>query len=210
MIDEQKNKRRNLPNVAIDDIEQGTASGIMLSLDNMSNLFDNGKTAKQMNNAELEERLKRIVQYGIDNDVRIGVELLSLGLGISRQTFYRWSNGIDCDTERAQICQKYRQFVSAYIEQLALKGKINPAISIFALKNIAGWQDVTTERIEYSTERQALSVNDLPQLSKEKLSPLDMSTSKELIENGEIMIDKDRNEKHGIWSTKTERGEEYL
>jgi len=164
-------KRKHLPNVAIDDVGKGVASSIMTQL----NIFDAmhcKKRAPDMTDSELRNAIDNIIETCIRNDVRIGVELLSLALGITRQTFYRWTQGVDCGRERQEICQNARQFISAYIEQLSLTGKLNPATSIFLYKNICGYRDVV-EYVEEHPQQKALTLAELP-----KLEELDKQSTK--------------------------------
>ena len=54
------------------------------------------------------------------------------------------------------ICNTAKQFIIGFLEQLSMTGKINPANSIFYLKNWAGYSDtVTMEPI--STVKRVLS-----------------------------------------------------
>jgi hypothetical protein len=169
------NSANNLPNNAIDNVAKGVPCNTMTEL----NLFrELQKCGKVRDNQELMERIELIIESCIRNDVRLGVELLSLGLGISRQTFWRWCNGVDCDEERQEICLNAKQYIHAYLEQLALKGKINPATSIFWAKNIMGYKD-NIEVIEPNKEdAPKISINDLIELNK--ISALNKQTEAEL------------------------------
>lgn len=186
-IEEKQTKYKNLPNVAVDNLEQGTASSIMQSINNLNMICCNGIRAPLQTNEQLKQSIDNVYRYCIDNDVRIGVELLSLALGISRQTFYRWSNGIDCDRERAEICQTARTAVSAFVEQLALKGKINPVLSIFCLKSIAHWDDGSrADNVIIQTGQKVLSINDLPKLTlgNEKEAPPSLNDYSQMMKQG--------------------------
>lgn len=132
------------------------------------------------------ENLKKLTTHGIPNDtedlqkridayfsfcatasMRPGIESLSLSLGCTRATFWNWCSGKSRkgDPEWQQTCLRARQIIIAFLETASLNGKINPATSIFMLKNWAGYADscvLDAEKDDHPKE--VLSLADLPRL----------------------------------------------
>lgn len=96
---------------------------------------------KPKNIEELRQRIFDFFEACKAENRRPAVEILSMTLGVSRTTFWKWCNGIGCDPEWAECCRIAKQMILAFIEQVSLSGKLNPATSIFMLKNWAGYKD---------------------------------------------------------------------
>lgn len=172
------NKQSNYPSNQLNNLPIGTCSETISCL---KELADKGKPSSI---EELKQRIDDYFQFCADRDMRIGVESLALSLGVSRVTFWNWCNNNGCTDEWAEICQKAKQFVLTFLEQMSLSGKLNPATSIFLMKNWAGYKDTisfdenapketiqrtrTPEQIalEYGLKTSALQDNvlDLPDL----------------------------------------------
>ncbi|SEM67547.1 hypothetical protein SAMN04487770_1636 [Butyrivibrio sp. ob235] len=108
-------------------------------------LMELSKQGAPQDEKELRERINSYFQFCIDNDFRPGIESLSLSLGITRQTFWNWCNNNDrrykYSSEWSQICRQAKQLIVSFIESASLSGKLNPASSIFMLKNWGGYSD---------------------------------------------------------------------
>ena len=64
-----------------------------------------------------------------------------------------WSSGQDRGSSREwrDACQMAKQAIIAYIESASVCGRLNPATSIFLLKNWGGYADsVTLETIQHN------------------------------------------------------------
>lgn len=115
---------------------------------------------------ELKARIDQYFEFCGNRGFRPGVEALCLSLNITRQTLWRWCNNEDCGEEWAECCRTAKQYILTFLEQATMKGKINPASSIFYLKNWADYKDNISfdEAIPTSSTKQALSAAELPKL----------------------------------------------
>ena len=99
--------------------------------------------------------------------IRPGIETLCLSLHISRTTLFRWSNGIECSSDRQEIVQSAKSFIGAFIEQCMLGGKISPPSGIFLMKNWLNYKDTISfeESVPQEDKRRALTAAELPKLA---------------------------------------------
>lgn len=132
------NKTSNYPNVAIDRVEKGTAKEILTKLKTIS---PQPNARKVQNIDDLINSFENTVQMCIDTDTRLGIETVCYGLGITRMTFNNWVNGVGCDKEWQSVCVNIKQFIGAYLEQISMSGKINPAMGIWLGKQWLGYKD---------------------------------------------------------------------
>lgn len=159
-----KSRADRLPNVAIDNVPPGTASALMNTLSIIAP-SDDKKRIQDMTNQELRAEIDSIVNKCIQNDVRIGIEVLCMGLRTTKQTLWNYEHGIGCDEERKNIICDVKQFLRAYIEQLTLTNKVNAPVGIFWSKNYLGMRDVVeVEKAE--PQRRALTIAELPKLEE--------------------------------------------
>lgn len=157
-----KSRADRLPNVAIDNVPSGTASALMNTLSIIAP-SDDKKRIQEMTNQELRAEIDDVVNKCIQNDVRIGIEVLCMALKTNKQTLWNYEHGIGCDEERKNIICDVKQFLRAYIEQLTLTNKVNAPVGIFWSKNYLGMRDVV-EVEKSEPQRKALSLEDLPKL----------------------------------------------
>lgn len=101
---------------------------------------------------QIKDRISLYFQYCIDNDIRPGIEAMALAIGTTRRSIFEWSKGND-RKELQDIILKAKQVIAAYLESISLSGQINPATSIFLLKNWFGYKDNTTTEIEIKPQR---------------------------------------------------------
>lgn len=160
-----KGRAERLPNVAIDNVEKGTATALMNTLSIIAP-SENKKRIQDMSNQELRAEIDAIVNKCIQNDVRIGIEVLCLGLKTNKQTLWNYEHGIGCDEERKQIICEIKQFLRAYIEQLTLGNKISAPVGIFWAKNYCSMSDVQVVENRQSEQEKALSLDELPRLEE--------------------------------------------
>lgn len=87
---------------------------------------------------EIEKRVTYFFNWCTEKQLRPGVELLALCLGTSRQALWKWEQ---VGGEKGEIVRKAKQVIAALLEQWSLCGKLNPATSIFLLKNHFNYKD---------------------------------------------------------------------
>ncbi|WP_289773411.1 hypothetical protein [Phocaeicola sartorii] len=176
------NKNSNFPSNQLNELPPEVCRA---TVDNLKELSQRGKPETE---TELRERIDQYFDFCATKGFRPGIETLCLALGgISRQSLWVWCNGGGGKSQEwADICNAAKQFIIGFLEQLSMTGKINPANSIFYLKNWAGYFDtVTMEPI--STVKRVLSASELPHLGDmtedtaqqdlDKLSQLDRSVN---------------------------------
>ena len=137
------------------------------TIDSLRQLYDMGKPA---DNVELRERIDLFFQFCQDKGLRPGVESLCLSIATDRTTFWKWCQGMGCDDERAQIASRARQFISCFLEQSHLQGKLNPASAIFLSKNWMGYRD------SIDLEASPPTPGRRPQISKADMLGIDVDT----------------------------------
>ncbi len=123
------------PQKNLENIEPATVQELVGSL---GELYAKGKPETD---EEVERRINQFFVLCQTSSIRPGIESLSLALGVSRQTLYKWSNGDGCSQRRQEAVKSGKRFIWAFIEQCNLSGKINPASGIFLLKNWLGYKD---------------------------------------------------------------------
>lgn len=63
--------------------------------------------------------------------------------GYSRQRFSEWARQFSDDEEISDIIKEIRAKIETNLASYGLQGKLNPAMTIFTLKNHHGWKDKT-------------------------------------------------------------------
>jgi len=102
------------------------------------------KLPKCETDAEIEVRIDLYFQWCIDNDMKPGVEGLSLAMGISRKTLWDWEQNRSWSYgRRAELIKQAKQVISCSIEQLMLQNKVNVIGGIFMMKNHFNYVDRT-------------------------------------------------------------------
>lgn len=128
-------RSNNTPQRVLEAIPPAAVTEMVNSLIELRNL------GKPKTDAEVAERCDQYFRFCANSSLRPGIEGLALSLGVDRVTIWRWSQGIGCSQERAEIVAAARQAVITYIEAAQLSGKLNPVSSIFLLKNWANYTD---------------------------------------------------------------------
>lgn len=126
---------KNYPNGRLDELPGETVTEIIKSL---SDLYQMGKPKTD---AEVRDRIDKYFQFCEDSSIRPGIESLALSLSVTRATLFNWQRGEGCSRERQELIIKAKSYISAFIEQAMLNNRINPATSIFLLKNWCGYRD---------------------------------------------------------------------
>ena len=154
-------KGNNYPQAALDAIEPSSVHETVTSL---KQLYDLGRPKTDF---EVEDRINKYFEFCEHSSVRPGIETLCMALHISRQMLYKWAAG-ECSEVRQELAQSAKAFISAYIEQAMLSGKINPASGIFLMKNWLSYKDTVSieEALPLNVGQKALSATELPKLGK--------------------------------------------
>ncbi len=148
----------NLPTGIIENVPPETVKNIVTSL---RDLYNKGKP---QTDAEIQSRIDEYFDFCENSSIRPGIESLSLALHISRVTLFNWSNGNGCTRACQESVRTAKGFISAFIEQATMQGKLNPVSSIFYFKNWFGYRD------SISFEQSENSSMSLPTLSREEIA----------------------------------------
>jgi len=120
-------------------------------MDSKSNQKSKKKAGQPPKFSTAEELQGKIDEYFLDCDEREAVytiEGLSYWLDIDRQTLVNYGK----KEEFFGTVKKAKAKVLSQLHELAAKGKYNPAIAIFSLKNNYGYVDRTEVKNEHSGE----------------------------------------------------------
>lgn len=156
------NSKSNYPPAQLNNLPDGFTTEVVHCL---RELADRGKPETI---TDLKSRIDNYFIFCENNDFRPGIESLSLALGVSRVTFWKWCNSDGCSEEWAKICEVAKQYVLTFLEVATLSGRLNPASSIFFFKNWGSYKDSISfdESIPATTTRKVLTAADLPKLGK--------------------------------------------
>lgn len=130
-----QNHKNNLPTKKLSEMDSATVQGLVA---NVKELYDKGKPETD---EEVAQRIDEFFGLCERTSLRPGIETLCMALHISRQTLLNWSRGDGCSRERKELINGARAFIHSFLEQASLSGKLNPATSIFLLKNWCGYRD---------------------------------------------------------------------
>lgn len=154
----------NLPNSKLKDLENEHPQAVQQLVSSLKELHEMGRP---QTDHEVQERIDKYFEFCEKSSVRPGIESLCLALHISRTTLYRWSIGEDCSVQRAECVQSAKTFISAFIEQASLSGKLNPATSIFLMKNWMNYKDAySLEQIAAENRTIKSDAPNIPELMK--------------------------------------------
>ena len=82
-------------------------------------------------------------------------------LGVSRVSFWNWTQGKHCSAEWQECCTQAWQTVAAFLEAASTAGRLTPPVAIFLMKNWLGYRDVADFKIVSNDDR-ALTAEELP------------------------------------------------
>lgn len=155
-------RNKKTPQTELSELEPDFVSETITSL---RQLYDKGKP---QTDEELENRIDEFFDFCYQHEMRPGIESLALALGVSRQTIWAWSRGEQCSPQRTEIIQRAKMLIGAFLEQSSLCGKLNPATSIFLMKNWLNYRDsIEVETAPKITTR-------IPLKSREELLKIDV------------------------------------
>jgi hypothetical protein len=158
------NKTSNYPSNQLNNLEKGVSSITVRCLKELS------AKGKPTNTTELKKRIDSYFEFCANEDFRPGIESLCLSLGVTRTTLWNWCKQKGCDEEWAEECQKAKQFILTFLEQISLTGKINPASSIFYLKNWGAYSDnyLLENTIPSETTKEVITIKEMQALENIK------------------------------------------
>jgi hypothetical protein len=158
------NSKSNYPSNQLNSLEKGVCSDTVTCLRELS------AKGKPTSTEELKGRIDDYFRFCADKDFRPGIESLCLSLGITRTTLWNWCKRIGCDVEWAETCMQAKQFILTFLEQISLTGKINPASSIFYLKNWGAYSDnyLIESDTSQETDKKLITVAELQNLEEIK------------------------------------------
>lgn len=151
--------KNNYPQSQLDSVEQTAVQEMVSSL---KELYDRGKPETD---EEIKQRIDDYFLFCQNSSIRPGIESLALALHVSRQSIFNWANGINCSKACQEYIQTAKAFISAYIEQAMLSGKISPPSGIFLAKNWLGYKDTLSieENLPKEENKRVLTVQELSQ-----------------------------------------------
>ncbi len=127
----------NLPSKQIESL-----SGTAFTVETIESLMQLAAKGKPQTATELAERIETFFHFCQQSAIKPGIETLCYSLSCDRSTFWHWCReDFGKGSEWAEICRTAKQGLISYLEQAHLSGKLNPASSIFLLKNLAGYRD---------------------------------------------------------------------
>lgn len=156
--------KNSYPQTALEAVSPEAVQKIVTSLKQLHDL------GRPTTDEELAERIDQYFQFCEHSSVRPGVESLCLSIHIARQTLLNWANGQGCSERRQQIAQSARSFLAAYLEQLTLQGRLNPASSCFMFKNWFNYHDNVLPEPTPEPQRRFMTMAELPNLDNKKES----------------------------------------
>ena len=150
----------NLPNGKLKELEVQQPEAVKQVVSSLRELNALGRPETDQ---EIKNRIDDYFEFCERSSLRPGIESLCCALHITRQTLFRWSKGESCSRERQEIIQRAKGFIAAFIEQVSLSNRLNPATSIFLMKNWMGYRD--TLSFDYGSEEKHFATPDLPSLA---------------------------------------------
>lgn len=155
------NKNSNYPNAQLDNVP---AEVITTTIESVQALSSLGKITRSASMDEaFEERTKLFIELCKEKGMRPGIESLCAALGTTRQELYNWENKAgNVTTRRQEGVKRIKQLIYAFLEQIGMGGKLNPAAYIWLCKNWMAYSDSIV--IENKTE------SAITQLSREEIA----------------------------------------
>lgn len=86
----------------------------------------------------IKTRIDDYFRFCVDNGVRPFIEGLALSLHSNRMSLLNWEKE---QTERGAVIRQAKQVIRSLLETWSISGRLNPATSIFLMKNISGYVD---------------------------------------------------------------------
>lgn len=122
------NKTSNFPNAQHPELEPGGMGKMVLAMNELREL----PKIDYRDSVALAGRIEYFFNWCVTNDLRPGVELLSLSLGTNRMSLWRWERE---EGDRGEIIRQAKVLLAALLEQWSLTGRLNPITSRFLFMN---------------------------------------------------------------------------
>ena len=90
--------KSNFPNSQIDNLPAEFVADAIESIQELASLKKIMRDASM--DQEFEDRVNMIIEFCKRKKMRLGIETLCAGLGISRQELHNWENGVGNTSER--------------------------------------------------------------------------------------------------------------
>ena len=92
---------------------------------------------------EVTQRINEYLVYCVEHDMRPDMSGMALSLGVSRQTLWKWENGVESNkpADVRNALKRGREMSETIMTQMMQNGKLNPVTAIFLLKNNHGFTD---------------------------------------------------------------------
>lgn len=133
--------KSNYPNAQIDNLP---AEYVAKTIGSIQELAANGKiTRDPLMDQDFETRVQQIIEFCKNRGMRIGIETLCAGLGITRQELHNWENGVGNVSQRRQDgVKQIKQLIYAFLEQAGMSGRLNPTTYVWLSKNWMQYSDL--------------------------------------------------------------------
>ena len=144
--------KNNYPNATIDELPGDFIADSIRSLQELAAMGKISSSPDQ--DEEFEQRVAQIIEFCKEKKMRLGIETLCGGLGItSRQHWaHREKNAYGGVSERRQNAVKQvKQLIYAFLEQAGMSGKLSPVTYVWLSKNWMKYRDNVPEEPEASS-----------------------------------------------------------
>jgi len=158
IVQKKKRKRPDLAEMNAPHTEPGEISRMLHQAMTISNW-------PPIDTNDADQVAARINQYHTfcyENDIKPEMSSLALALGTTRQTLWRWENGVESNKPQAvrDTIKKGREINEILMVQLMQNGKINPVTGIFLLKNNHDFRDQQEVVVTPNTPFQNMDATD--------------------------------------------------
>lgn len=155
--------KSNYPNTEIDNLPAEYVSDTIKSVQELAALGKINRSVEM--DIDFENRVQMIIDFCKQKGMRLGIETLCAGLGISRQELHNWENGVGNVSKRRQEgVKQIKQLIYAFLEQCGMSGRLNPTTYIWLTKNWMAYTDVIKIDTIQETDR------NMPQSSREEIA----------------------------------------
>lgn len=154
--------KSNFPNSQIDNLPAEFVADAIESIQELASLKKITRDASM--DQEFEDRVNMIIEFCKRKKMRLGIETLCAGLGISRQELHNWENGVGNISERRRDgVKQIKQLIYAFLEQCGMSGRLNPTTYVWLSKNWMNYVD------EVKIDTGGTDIKNTPALSYEDI-----------------------------------------
>lgn len=120
-----------------------------LTSQTLQEIFKWYKMPRVESDDECEERLIYFFETCILTGELPTVEKLSLALGVTHETVWKWERG-NLGKRRSHLIKKAKHYIASYDAQMVANGKMQPVAYIFRAKNYYGMRD----QVDYNIQQE--------------------------------------------------------